>query len=252
MNATLTISISAPPSNGGAGIQECLPHRRSRRRSRGRGFTLIEVLATLLLLAIALPAIGRGFALSSRAAELARTRTDASGLAESKLNELVATGIWQSGANMTGGFDDHPEFQWSATLAPWGSGQGAQGTNTVQQMDVVVTWNAAGGSESVTVSTLVYQSPNAWRTVLGGPMTPNAPDASRRSRGVRDRIQQSRAAACHARTSSSRLHAPGIDALHDAGGGGIAVIAGRDASTARIQVAQPASRRSKPCERSSW
>jgi prepilin-type N-terminal cleavage/methylation domain-containing protein len=133
----------------------------SRRRARRGGFTLVEVLATLLLLAIALPAIGRGFALSSRAAELARTRTDAGGLAESKLNELVATGVWQSGGNMTGGFDDHPEFQWSATLAPWGVGQGAQGTNTVQQMDVVVTWKVPGGTDSVTVSTLVYLSPNA-------------------------------------------------------------------------------------------
>jgi len=102
-----------------------------------------------------------GFTLSTSAATTARHRTEAGALAESKLNELVATGQYQS-ASLQGDFaPDWPEYTWSSTLSPWGQGQGAQGTNIVQQLDVQVSWKLGTGDQSVTVSTLVYQSPNA-------------------------------------------------------------------------------------------
>jgi prepilin-type N-terminal cleavage/methylation domain-containing protein len=139
------------------------PPRRTLReistRPRRRGFTLVEVLATLLLLSITLPAIMMGFSLSTNAADLARRRTEAGALAESKLNELIATGLWQSGSQ-TGPFDNSPDYQWSASASPWGQGQGVQASNIVQQLDVVVSWGAPP-QQSITVSTLVYQSANA-------------------------------------------------------------------------------------------
>lgn len=140
--------------------------RRSRASNR-RGFTLIEVLATLLLIGIALPVIMRGFSLSNTAAFMARQRSEAGALAESKVNELVGTSIWQNGAQ-SGGFDGHPEYQWSAQLAAWGTGQGVNGTNLVQELDVTVTWGHGNSAQSITVSTLVYQSANATGTGIQG------------------------------------------------------------------------------------
>jgi prepilin-type N-terminal cleavage/methylation domain-containing protein len=140
------------------------PPRLSRARSKKPGFTLIEVLATLLLLSIVLPVIMMGFSISSQAVTMARHRSEAGALAESKLNELVATGLWQSGAQ-NGTFDTSPDYQWSASPVPWGEGQGVQGANYVQELDVTVTWNTPT-PQSITVSTLVYQSANA--TATGG------------------------------------------------------------------------------------
>ena len=154
----LRISPSLPEGRG-----EGPPRRRS---SRG-GFTLIEVLATLLLMAIALPAIMMGFSLSTKAASMARQRSEAGALAESKLNELVATGLWQSGSQ-AGAFDDQPDYQWSAEVAPWSVDPRGSGTYNVQQLDVKVSWNAPGGPESISVSTLVYQSNSTGTGITGG------------------------------------------------------------------------------------
>src|SRR4051794_38319604 len=62
------------------------------RRAMRAGFTLIEVLATLVLLGIILPAAMRGVSIGLAMASHARHVTEAAQLAEAKLNELVATG----------------------------------------------------------------------------------------------------------------------------------------------------------------
>ncbi|HZL37803.1 MAG TPA: type II secretion system protein [Tepidisphaeraceae bacterium] len=141
-----------------------------RRPGRRRGFTLVEVLATLMLLAIALPVIMRGIALSSAAASASKRRNEAASLAESKLNELIATGMWQNSA-LQGDFslEGWPDYTWSAQLQQWGQANGAQGTNIVQEMDLQVLWNGpVGQPQSVTVSTLVYQTPAPAPGAAGG------------------------------------------------------------------------------------
>ncbi|HWE93279.1 MAG TPA: hypothetical protein VG269_04835 [Tepidisphaeraceae bacterium] len=134
------------------------------RRGRRGGFTLVEVLAASFLVALTLPIIMKGMSLASAGADLARRRTEAGSLAESKLNELVSTNTWQSGAlsgELTvGDFT----YQWTGELNSWGVGQGVGAANVVQQLDVHVTWAAPGGPRTVTVSTLVYQSANATTT----------------------------------------------------------------------------------------
>src|SRR5882724_9304418 len=92
-------------------------------RFRRRGFTLIEVLAALVLLAIVLPAAMRGVTVASSAASSAQKRTKAAALAASKLQELLATGQYENG-NLSGDFgsDEGPEyngFRWEAQTANW-------------------------------------------------------------------------------------------------------------------------------------
>ena len=132
---------------------------------RRRGFTLIEVLVTLLLLGITLPVVMQGIALSSNAGSTAQRRSEAAALAESKLNELIVTGNWQS-ASLSGDFmPDWPDYSWTGQLSSWGQGQGADGTNIVQQLDIQVTWTGIGTQQPVKVSTLVYQSASATASV---------------------------------------------------------------------------------------
>ena len=132
--------------------------RRQPRRSARPAFTLIEVLATLLLLGIALPAIMHGIALATSAGSIAKQRSEAYGLCESKLNELLATGQYQYG-NVSGDFSpDFPKYQWSAIIQDWSD-------PNVQQLDVHVKWTARGTQQDIVLSTLVY--PNANPATLG-------------------------------------------------------------------------------------
>ena len=132
---------------------------RTNRVSRRGGFTLIEVLAAMLLIVLVIPVVMKGMSMATSAAAMAKHRTEAIGLAQSKMHELLGTGNWQSG-NFSGDFSpDWPQYQWSVQLQNWQPPSGTM-TNDVQEMDVTVTWNGTGGQPGVTLSTLVYANAN--------------------------------------------------------------------------------------------
>ncbi len=108
---------------------------------------------TLLLIAIVLPAIMQGISLATTTASLARRRTEAAGLAQSKISELLATSQWQNGAAGGDFGTDWPDYRWDETVAPW---QGDTTGAGIQQIDVKVTWTASGRDDSLTVSSLAY------------------------------------------------------------------------------------------------
>ena len=72
--------------------------RRRRRTARRRGLTLVEVLATIVMTGIVLPAAMQGISMCTAASVAARHRSEAAALGEAKLTELIATGDWQYGA----------------------------------------------------------------------------------------------------------------------------------------------------------
>ncbi|HWE04598.1 MAG TPA: type II secretion system protein [Tepidisphaeraceae bacterium] len=132
---------------------------RRRRAPRAAAFTLIEVVATLLLISIAMPVIMSGISLSTRAGGIARRRAEAGALAESKLNELVSTGLWQSTLQGDFGTDDPwKDYTWTAELNPWSQSMGVNGSNVVQELDLHVNWKENNAEQHADVSTLVYQS----------------------------------------------------------------------------------------------
>ena len=112
-------------------------------------FTLVEVLATLTLMAIIMPVAMRGISLATATAGQARRQVEAVSLAESKLAELQATGEWQGGSLSGDCGTDWPDYQWACEVNDW------EGT-TVQQLAVSVTWLARGATRKVTLTTLVY------------------------------------------------------------------------------------------------
>lgn len=139
------------------------PHLRIARPRAGRGgFTLMEVLVTLLLLAITLPAAMEVLSMAHTASKIARHRSESSALAESKLTELVATGQWQNGPTQGDFGQDWPDYTWSADVGNWDQAE------NMQQLRVTVSWtDSARGQESITLDTLVYLS-NAAASGAGG------------------------------------------------------------------------------------
>ena len=123
---------------------------RSTRRLAVRGFTLIEVLATLVLLAIVLPVAMRGVSLALAAASNARHTSEAATLAEAKLNELVVQGQGTV-ATASGDFaPDHPDYRWLC--------QNAERDYGVSEVAVRVSWTERGQERSLIVSTLAYEN----------------------------------------------------------------------------------------------
>jgi prepilin-type N-terminal cleavage/methylation domain-containing protein len=96
---------------------------RSRiSRRLGRGFTLVEVLASLTVVLIALPVAMEAITLATATATRARRQIEAANLAASKLAELAATNAWQNG-NSSGDFSTYspsfPDYTWTSTVTQY-------------------------------------------------------------------------------------------------------------------------------------
>jgi prepilin-type N-terminal cleavage/methylation domain-containing protein len=123
--------------------------RITTRHGCARGFTFIELLATVVLIGLIMPVAMRSIGLCTRMAGQSRKQVEAASLAKMKLTELTVTGDWQNG-NQKGDFGaDWPGYQWNALVTNW--------TDTsVRQLDLTVTWQLAGIQRKITLSTLVY------------------------------------------------------------------------------------------------
>jgi prepilin-type N-terminal cleavage/methylation domain-containing protein len=124
---------------------------QSRQRTAGgRGFTFVEILATIALIAIVFPSVMSGISLCLFAGDAAKQQAQASSLAHGKLMELVAGSQWQQAA-MAGDFGQQwPGYRWAAMVSNWDG-------STLQQLDVTVTWQPMGPRKqrNLTLSTLV-------------------------------------------------------------------------------------------------
>jgi prepilin-type N-terminal cleavage/methylation domain-containing protein len=127
------------------------PNRKSKIENRKSAFTLIEVMATLVLLGIVLPVAMRGISVALSAAENARHMSEAATLGEAKLNEIVSTGEWAT-MSTSGDFGtDWPAYQWTA--------QSVSRDYNVTEIDLTVNWLQRGQTRSVNVSTMVWENP---------------------------------------------------------------------------------------------
>jgi prepilin-type N-terminal cleavage/methylation domain-containing protein len=116
---------------------------------RAGGFTFIELLATMALLAIALPSIMDGVSLSLATAGYARSQAQAASLCQGKLQELLAAQQWRQ-TQQSGDFgEEYPGFAWTATVNDYDG-------VSLEQLDVKVSWTQRSQTRSVELSTLVY------------------------------------------------------------------------------------------------
>ena len=123
---------------------------KRRHDSSRDGFTLVEVLATLVLLAIVLPVVMRGAQLALRSANTARHLAEASALAETKLNDMLLSGEWNQSA-ASGDFGaEYPGYQWTCETQTRDYG--------VVEIFLTVTWQEGGRPNRLSLATMTQQS----------------------------------------------------------------------------------------------
>jgi type II secretory pathway pseudopilin PulG len=126
--------------------------------SRSTAFTLVEVLATLLLISIVMPAVMEGVSIALAMASNARQRTEAATVAQSQLDTLLATNQWNGGVLAGDVLSNGATYHWQANVAAW-----PDDTTTValMQVDMVVSWVGRSGKQSVMLSTITYDRTNS-------------------------------------------------------------------------------------------
>ena len=128
-----------------------LQSRRRRANHSQSAFTLAEVMAALVFMAIVIPVALEGLSIASRAGEVAARKSEAALVGERVLNENLVTTNWtqaqQSGMIRQG----LREFAWTLHNDPW---SGDPNQSDMRQLTVDVTFTAQGRDYVVHLSTL--------------------------------------------------------------------------------------------------
>jgi len=119
----------------------------SPRSGRSAGFTLAEVLAALMFMAIVIPVAVQGLRIASRAGEVAQRKDQAARVAERVLNEHIVTTNWnqsvQSGTLLEGGL----QYRWTLRNELWSQ-------DAMQLLSIEVVYAVQNQDYSVRLSTL--------------------------------------------------------------------------------------------------
>jgi type II secretory pathway pseudopilin PulG len=120
----------------------------SHARRSEAGFTLAEVLAALLFMAIVIPVAIEGLHIANRAGEVGQRKNIAARVAERVLNELRVTGQWPSGGQSGIVQEGTQQYRWTGTVQPWPE-------DTMQVATVEVVFPVEGHDYNLSLSTLV-------------------------------------------------------------------------------------------------
>jgi hypothetical protein len=121
-------------------------HCTARRRCRA--FTLAEVLAALLFLAIVIPAAIEAMHIASLAGTVAARKGAATRIADRVLNESLVTTNWSNGPQNGTAIEGGQEFQWSLKSQSWTQDA------ALQTVTAEVKFTAQGKDYSVKLVTL--------------------------------------------------------------------------------------------------
>jgi hypothetical protein len=128
---------------------KCAIKRRSAS-PRGRGvnaFTLAEVLAALLFMAIVIPVALQAMRVAGRAGALAERKREAARVAERILNESIVTTNWNSSALSGTIMEADREYRWQLRNESWSE-------SDMRLLSVEVDFPVQGEDYSVKMSTL--------------------------------------------------------------------------------------------------
>jgi type II secretory pathway pseudopilin PulG len=134
-------------------ISSIFKKSRVKGLTQEKGFTLVEILATFVLIALIIPVVMEGISLSMKLGIKSKKQIEAAALAETKLAEFVLSGDYESG-DQSGKFDDDESgYKWNLEVEDW------KEEDSMQQLLMTVAWmDSTGTDHSVSLSTLVYRS----------------------------------------------------------------------------------------------
>src|ERR1043165_6548031 len=119
-------------------------------------FTLAEVLAALVFMAILIPVALEALSIATRAGEVAARKGEAALVAERVLNENVATTNWNSSVQNGSVRQGVRELNWTLHNDPW-TADATQ--SAMRQLSVEVKYYVQGRQYSLRMSTLVDSTP---------------------------------------------------------------------------------------------
>jgi len=120
------------------------------KNRRCAAFTLAEVLAAMLFLAIVIPAAVEAMHLASLAGEVAARKGAAVRVADRILNESLVTTNWSNGTQSGTTSEGALEFRWTLTSQTWPQ-------DAMQLLTAEVKFSAQGKDYSVKLNTLAAQ-----------------------------------------------------------------------------------------------
>lgn len=120
----------------------------SASRKGVEAFTLAEVLAALMFMAIVIPVAVQGLQICGRAGALAERKREAVRVAERVLNESIVTTNWNKSSLSGTVMEDDREYRWTLRTESWSE-------SAMQLLSVEVTFPVQGEDRSVKLDTLV-------------------------------------------------------------------------------------------------
>lgn len=123
-----------------------------KKKIDAKGFTLIEILAALLLIGLVLPAVMKGLSIVSILASDSEHRYESLDLAETKLAEVLLEESWKNSSSQSGRFEnEYEDYEWVIDVSDWTQA-------SVKQIDVFVYWQQRNRQRKIQLSTLVYNA----------------------------------------------------------------------------------------------
>jgi Tfp pilus assembly protein PilV len=133
-----------------------------------RGFSLIEALAAIGVMMVVIPVLLRGFGIAGAIATHARQRTDATALAQSKLDEIIATQSWLEGMTVGDEKVGVYTYHYEAAMDNWDSGEVG-----IQRLTLTVTWDVGPSqTRNIQLTTLLWQPGSTIQTTSSGAAMP--------------------------------------------------------------------------------
>jgi type II secretory pathway pseudopilin PulG len=118
-------------------------------------FTLAEVLAALVFMAIVIPVVAQGLSLASRTGTAAARRYQAALVAERVLNEAMVTTNWNSSELKGTTRQGIADYRWTLRSEPWLVDPNVY---SVYLVSVSVAYDVQGREQTVSMSTLAQET----------------------------------------------------------------------------------------------
>jgi type II secretory pathway pseudopilin PulG len=116
-----------------------------------RGFTFVEILASMAFLGLLIPVVVSALMVSNRAAVMAERSTIAAQLGENRLSEMMLADAWTSESGRGDFGADWPGYRWELKQADWNSG-------AMTELTLEVFYSVQGREQSIRLSTLATES----------------------------------------------------------------------------------------------
>ena len=150
-------------------LRASVSRHTSRATRHTAAFTLAEVLAAMLFLAIVIPVAVEALHISSLAGEVAARKGAAARIADRVLNESLVTTNWTGSAQNGTVSEGAIDYRWTLSVQSWPQAQNsASSLNSRISMEMLtaqVTFQAQGKDYSVKLNTLA-NSPNQASAML--------------------------------------------------------------------------------------